>query len=79
MPAVTIHSDFRAQVKEICHYFCHFSPSICHAVMGPGAMILVLFNYLVLCQLFHSPPSPSSRDSLVPLHFLPLEWYHPHI
>ena len=29
--------------------------------------------------LFHSPPSSSSRDSLVPLGFLPLQWYHPHI
>ena len=27
----------------------------------------------------YSPPSPSSRGSLVPLRFLPLEWYHPHI
>ena len=25
------------------------------------------------------PCSPSSRGSLVPLHFQPLEWYHPHI
>ena len=44
------------------------SPSICHEVMGPDAMILVL------SQLFHSLLSPSSRDSLVPLHFLPLGW-----
>ena len=28
---VTIHSDFRAQEEEICHYF-HLSPSICHEV-----------------------------------------------
>jgi len=28
---------------------------------------------------FHSPPSPSSRVSLVSLHFLPLEGYHLHI
>ena len=28
---------------------------------------------------FHSPCSPSSRGSLDPLHFLPLEWCHPHI
>ena len=37
--AVTICSDFRAQEEEICHYF-HRSPSICHEVMGPDAMIL---------------------------------------
>ena len=45
------------------------SPSICLEVMGPDASILVFlvsFN-----QLFHSPLSPSSRVSLVPLHFLP--------
>ena len=33
----------------------------------------------VLSQVFHSPLSPSSRVSLVPLLFLPLEWYHLHI
>ena len=40
MAAVTIHSDFRTQEEEICHYF-YFSLSICHEVMGPDAMILV--------------------------------------
>ena len=44
------------------------SPSICHEVMGPAAMILV-FWMLSLSQLFHSPLSHSSRVSLV-LHFL---------
>ena len=37
------------------------------------------FECWVLNQLFHSPLSSSSRDSLVPLHFLPFEWYHLHI
>ena len=55
-----------------------FPPSICHEVMGPDGMILV-FECWVLSWLFHSPLSPSSRGSLVPLHFLPLEWYHLHI
>ena len=36
------------------------SPSICHEVMGPDAMILV-FECWVLSQLFHSPLSPSLR------------------
>ena len=45
-----------------------FSPSICHKVMGPCAIILV---FLMLS--FHSPLSLSSRD------FLPVEWYHLHI
>ena len=35
------------------------------------------FKYWVLSQLFHSSPSRSPRGSLVPLHFLPLEWCHP--
>ena len=34
---------------------------------------------LSLSELFHSLLSPSSRSSLVPLHFLPLECYHLHI
>ena len=46
------------------------SPSICHEVMGPDAMILI-FECWVLSQVFHSLLSLSSRDSLVPLHFLP--------
>ena len=44
------------------------SPSICHEVMGPDAMIFVFW---ALSQLFHSPLSLSSRGFLVPLHFLP--------
>ena len=47
-----------------------FSPSICHKVMGPDAMIIILGCW-VLSQLFHSPLSLSSRGSLVLLHFLP--------
>ena len=42
MAAVTIHSDFGAQEKKICHCF-HFSPSICHEVMGLDAMVLVFW------------------------------------
>ena len=49
-----------------------------HAVMGPDAMILA-FLIIVLSQLFHCPPSPSSKGSLVRLRFLSLELYHPHI
>ena len=54
------------------------SPSICHEVMGLDAMILVLW------MLRFMPASSlssftSSRSSLVPLHFLPLEWYHLYI
>ena len=56
----------------------HFSLIICHEVIGPNDMIFV-FECWVLSQLFLSPLSLSSRGSLVPLHFLPLEWCHLHI
>ena len=39
------------------------SPSICHEVMGPDAMILVFSECWALGQLFHSPLSLSSRGS----------------
>ena len=39
----------------------------------------LFFEHWVINQLFHSPVSLSSRDSLVPLHFLPLKCYHLHI
>ena len=45
------------------------SPSICHEVMGPDAMILV-YECWAFSQLFRSPLSLSSRGSLVLLHFL---------
>ena len=77
MAAGTVRSDFGIQEEEIYHYF-HLSPSICHAVMGPDAIILV-FLIFSFSWLFHSPASPPSRGSLDPLCFLPLQWYHPHI
>ena len=40
------------------------SPSICHEVIRLDAIIFVL------SQLCHSPLSPSTRDSVVPLCFL---------
>ena len=52
-----------------------FPCSICHDVMGQDGMLLV-FLMLSSGQLFHFPFLPSSRDSLVTLTFLPLEWYH---
>ena len=39
--AITICSNFGAQEKKICHCL-HFFPSICHEVLGPDPMILVL-------------------------------------
>ena len=52
------------------------SPTICHEVVGPDAMI---FECWVLSQVFHSLLSPSPRGSLVPLHFLTLVLYLLHI
>ena len=51
-----------------------FLLSICHEVMGPDAMILVvrMLSFKPTFTLFHSPLSPSSRGSLVLLHSLPL-------
>jgi len=54
------------------------SPSICHEVMGPDAMIFV-FWMLSFSQLFHSPLSLSSTGSLVLLHFLSWGWCQLHI
>ena len=47
------------------------SPSICHEVMGPDAMILVFWMLSFKPTLCHSPVSLSSRGSLVSLRFLP--------
>ena len=42
MAAVTICSDFGAQQNKIC-YFSVVSPSICHELMGPDAMIFIFW------------------------------------
>ena len=63
--------------KIICHCF-HFFLIYSPWNDGTGCHDLSFFN-VVLSQLFHCPLSLSSRGSLVPLHFLPLEWYHLHI
>ena len=67
MAAVTIHNDFGTQENKIYTAFT-FSPSIFHEVMGPDAMILVfrMFNFKPAFLL----SLPSSKRSLVPLHFL---------
>ena len=58
LAAVTICSDFGAQENKIYHCF-HFSPSICHEMMGPDAMILV-FWMLSFEPAFSLSFSPSS-------------------
>ena len=71
-----LHSDFGAEENEIWHCF-HIFP-ICHEVMGPDAMIFVLWMW-VLSQLFHSPFTFIKRLVSSSSHFLPLKWYHLHI
>ena len=71
--AVSICSDFGAPENKSCHCF-HFFP-ICHEVVGPDARILVFWMLFQASSLL----LPSSKGFLVPLQFLPLEWYHPHI
>ena len=59
MAAVTVRGDFGVRENKIYHCF-HFSPSVCHEVMGPDAMIL--FNNFLNAEfqashftlLFHS-------------------------
>ena len=74
--SVTIHSDFRAQEEEVCHYV-HLFPFYLPWSNGASCHDISFFLILFLNWLFYSLPSSSSRGSLVPLHFLPLEWYHP--
>ena len=54
-----------------------FPPFTCHEVMWLDVMILVF--WMVSFKPSFSVSSPSSRGSLVPLHFMPLKWYHLHI
>ena len=78
MAVVTIHSDFGAKENKICHCY-HFFPLYLAWSYGTGCHDTCFLECWVLSWLFHSPLSPSSRGFLVPLHFLPLEWYSLHI
>ena len=78
MAAVTIHSDFGAQENKICHCF-HFFPFYLPWSDGTGCHDLSFLNVEFQASFFHSLLSPSSKGSFVPLHFLPLDWYHLHI
>ena len=55
-----------------------YSPSICHEVMRLDAKILV-FWMLSFKPAFSLSSFTLIRGSLVPLHSLPLGWYHLHI
>ena len=68
MVAVTICSDFGAQKNKVCHCF-HCFPIYLPWSDGTRCHELSFFECWVLNQPFHSPLSPSSRGSLVPLLF----------
>ena len=51
MATVMVHSDFGAQGEEIVTTST-FSPSVCHVVMGPDAIILVFLMFSLKPALF---------------------------
>ena len=73
-----ICGDFGDEKNKVCHCF-HFSPLLFAMKWWDWKLWSLFFECWALSQLLHSPLSPSSEGSLVPLHFLPLEWYHLHI
>ena len=54
MAAVTVWSDFGAQTKSLS--ISIVSPSICHGVMGPAAMILVFWMLSLFLKINHLLP-----------------------
>ena len=74
MAAVIIHSDFGAQENKICQYF-HFSPMYLPWSAGTRCHDLH-FLHLSLKPAFSHSSFTFIRKLLVPLCFLPLEWYH---
>ena len=61
------------KIKSVTIYIV--SPSSCHEVVGPNAMILV-FWMLSFKPTFSLSSFTFIRGSLVPLHFLPQGWCH---
>ena len=78
MAAVTTHSLFFGAKKRRSDTVSTVSSSVCLAVMGPGAMILV-FWMLSFKPSFALPSFTLIKRLLVPLWFLPLGWHHVHI
>ena len=68
MAVVTIYSDFGAQENKISHCFLFF-PLLFAVKWWEQMPWSAFFECWVSSQLFHSPLSPSSRASFVPLHF----------
>ena len=72
MAAVTLYSDFGTQ-EEKNRSLLPLFPHLFAMKFWDQMPWSWFFECWVLSQLFHSTPSPSSRGSLVPLHFLPVE------
>ena len=70
MTAVTVHSDFGAQEKKICH--CIHFPLI-YLAWSDRTGCHDLFWMLSFKPAFSLSSFSFTRGSLVPLHFLPLE------
>ena len=74
MAAVTVHSDLEPKKIESVTVSI-VSPSICHEVMGPDAMTLVL-GMLSFKPAFSLSSLTLIKRFLVPLHFLQLGYLH---
>ena len=74
MAAVTICNDFGAQ--ENCHCFHCFT---IYLPWSDGIGCHDFSFWMLSFKPAFSLLSPSSKGFLVPLHFLPLGWYHLHI
>ena len=75
MAAFTVHSYFWSPRKKRLSLFPLF-PHLFDIEWWDWMPWSSFFEIWVLSQLFHFPFSPLSRGPLVPLHFLPLGWYH---
>ena len=64
--------------NKVCHCL-HFFPHLFAMKWWDWIQLSYFSECWVIGQLFHSPLSPSSRGSLVPLCFLPLGWCYLHI
>ena len=73
MAAVTIHIDLETQENKIYHSF-HIFFFYLPWSGRTGCHNFSYFNVEFKSAISY-PLSPSSRDSLVPVHFLPLDWY----
>ena len=72
MAAFIICSDFGAQENSLLLF--PLFPHLFDMKWWDWIAWASFFEFWVLSQLFHSPLSPSLRDSLVPLSFLLLRW-----